>query len=115
MAEGDELWEALSTPLLLCCEKVEFSSWPGSLPSLPFPLSPFPNQQPSGLPPRSQLVCAQKIQTNFHVSAGGYNQQGPLPKQEEREHHECLGLTVRRKSQTSSRGSLLTSYIGLSY
>lgn len=66
--EVDDVWGAHNAPLLLCLkEHWEFFilAW---LPPLPLLSPPFPSQQPSGLPPPSQLVYAQKIQTHFHVS-----------------------------------------------
>lgn len=65
------LWGALRAPSLLCCENTGFSSWPGSLLSFLLP-SPASSSLLGCLPP-SQLVYAQKIQTHFHVSGGGYN------------------------------------------
>ena len=70
MQRVNNLWGALRTPSLLCCENMEFSSWPGSLPS---PLLPSLASRLLGCLPPSQLVYAQKIQTHFHVSGGGYN------------------------------------------
>lgn len=56
-----------------CCSAVRTWNFHLGLTPSPLPSPPFPNQQPSGLPPPSQLVYAQKIQTHFHVSGGGYN------------------------------------------
>lgn len=51
----DELWGALSTPSLLCCE-VEFSSWPGSLSSLPSSPYSLASSLLGCLPPASWCV-----------------------------------------------------------
>lgn len=74
------MWGAHDAPLLLCLrEHWEFFilAW---LPPLPLLSPPFPSQQPSGLPPPSQLVYAQKIQLISMCAEGDIIRKAPSPR-----------------------------------